>query len=571
MRSIQRPIRGRKTVLNPAAFRQLIAGLTAFATAVVVTADPLDTTYRQTFHLNTLGVGTGSEVPIYRESMLSEVGGVMPQNVKVGISATGSKIMSANGGYYDYLPSVHLQDSSLAAGRSYDLPLGTHLNAIPWDDRSNQSLDILQNYLEKYEGGVFLQRSREGLVRTGSQDPAEDETGDSWPILQLQLTLSPYATLVNDYFVRNTRLAARHFAWLREEAPDIVTFCTMTSEPGQNLRDGKFCDYSDWSKQEFRDWLSGAGLYEGEGQYSSLAEFNAAFSGADDFPWSSWAAVVPPTNIQFNATANGDWWYKWHEFRIAQVQHFEQRQMTAARSAGWSPDRLFGHQQAGIPDDLSSLLYTMKATPWTTTFVKDGGNGVTAGGATTSNTTLFASLYANDKSWGLVEYNPNSTNLNENLNALATVWDYQAHVVCPYQWLIDRPIKDTAYQTALEQFVGLHSSDTYSGMAAHDAAAESRSVVWSMSYSSDIESHSGFSSLYTATGVCSAVLNRDAASISLEIDESRHTLVSDGYYAMSARMFFSNAPTGNVVFQWTDTNNASASVSIPKRCLCRNS
>ncbi len=114
----------------------MIVWFVAFGVVVDVTADPLDTTYHQTFYINTLGVGTGTEVPVYRESMLSEAGGVMPQNVKVGISATGSKIMSAQGSYYDYLPSVHLQDSSLAAGRAYDLPLGIHLNAIPWVGRT---------------------------------------------------------------------------------------------------------------------------------------------------------------------------------------------------------------------------------------------------------------------------------------------------------------------------------------------------------------------------------------------------------------------------------------------------
>ena len=536
-------------------------------------ADPLDTVYWKNFYINMIGVG--DDIPNYQQAMLSNTGGIMPRNVKVGFGPAAPGIGRAKGGYYDYLPTVNAYTEGLAEGRQADMHLGTHLNAMPWSDYAIQSVDILQNYLEIYEGGILLQKDRYGNIRHPDleQDPTINETGDSFRHLEMQLTLSPYAPLVQDYMFRNTRLAARYFAWLREEAPDIIEFCTMTSEPGQNIRNGQFCDYSDWSIQEFSDWLSGAGLYEGEGQYDSLAEFNTAFSGADDFPWNSWDEVVPPISVQFNTTTpNGNWWYKWHEFRIAQVQHFEQAQMTAAREAGWSPDRLFGHQQAGVPDDLSNLLYTMKATPWTTTFVNDGGNGVTCGGANASNTTMFTSLAADDKSWGLVEYNPNSTNFSDNVYALSTVWDTQPHVVCPYQWSTDRPIRDTVYQTALEQFIGNHQYDSYTGMEAHETAAESRSLLWTMSYSSDIESSSGFSSLSMSTGVCYAVLNQDSASISLDIDESRHTIVSDGYYAMSTRMFFSNAPTGDLIFQWTDTNNAVRSVSVPVKQgwnLCR--
>ena len=527
-------------------------------------ADPLDTVYWKNFYINMIGVG--DDIPNYQQAMLSNTGGIMPRNVKVGFGPAVQGLGRAKGGYYDYLPTVNAYAEGLEDGRQTDMTLGTHLNAMPWSDLANQSVDILQNYLEIYGGGILLQKDRNGLIRSAGieQDPTINETDDWFSFLEMQLTLSPYAPLVQDYMFRNTRLAARYFAWLREEAPDIITFCTLTSEPGQNIRNGQFCDYSDWSIQEFRDWLSGAGLYAGEGQYDSLSEFNTAFSGADNFPWSGWNVVVPPTNVQFNtSTPNGNWWYKWHEFRIAQVQHFEQEQMTAAREAGWSPDRLFGHQQAGTPDDLSNLLYTMKATPWTTTFVNDGGNGVTCGGANASNTTMFTSLAADDKSWALVEYNPNSTNFNDNVYALGTVWDAQPHVICPYQWSVDRPIKDTVYQTALEQFIGNHSNDVYSGMAKYETAPESRSILWSMSYSSDIESSSGFSSLTMSTGVCYAVLNQDSASISLDIDDPRHTIVSDGYYAMSARMFFSNAPTDDLIFQWTDTNNAVRSVSVP--------
>lgn len=541
-----------------------------FSIICPLAADPLDTVYWKTFHINTIGVGY--DVSDYRQSMLTNTMAVMPKNIKVGFASLGADLMRAQGNYYDYLPDVFLFQSTLEAGRSTDMTIGTHLNAMPWNDSANQDLDILHNYLEKYDNGSLLQQDRQGRIRNASkdQDPTiDEETSGTFDFLEMQLSLSPYAPLVQDYTLRNTRLLARYFSWLREEAPDVVAFCTLTSETGQNLRNSDFFDYSEWSKLEFSDWLSGDGLYEGKGQYSSLSALNSAFG----LSFSSWDDVEPPTTVSWGSDATGLWWQKWHEFRIAQVQHFEQAQMSAVREAGWSPDRLFGHQQPGIPEDTEDILYTMKATPWTTTFVKGGGNGVTTYKENASNTNIFSALYADDKSWGLVEYNPKTNGVAQNVQALETVFHAKAHLICPYHWSADTCIvKGSDFESALQQFIGNHSNDVYSGMAEHETAAESRSVLWTMSYDSDIEVSSGWNSLDFNTGICYGIFSQDQASLTLELDELRHTLVSDAYYAMSARMFFSNAPDGDVVFQWTDTNNAVSSVSMPVQQgwnLCR--
>jgi hypothetical protein len=528
----------------------------------------LDTVYWKTFHISSIGVRENMHDG-YRQSMLTNTVGVMPKNIKVGFAAVGSELMAATEAYYDYLPNMHAYQTALDAGRATDMPIGTHLNAIPWNDSADQSKDILQNYLEKYDGGALLQQDRQGRIRDSAmeQDPTIDEqaSGD-FPQLEMQLSLSPYAPLVLGYVQRNTRMLARYFAWLREEAPDVVTYCTLTSETGQNILNDDFCDYSEWSRQEFRDWLSGSGLYEGDGQFSSLTELNDEYSGASGFPYTSWDEVEPPMIVNWGTGAgSGLWWNKWHEFRIAQVQHFEQAQMSAAREAGWSPDRLFGHQQPGIPDDINSTLYRKKASPWTTTFVNEGGNGVTTYKENACDTDIFDALYANDKSWGLVEYNPKTNNLALNVQALETVWDAHARIICPFHWSLtdDAKIMGSEFETALQQFISTHSDEAYSGMAEVETAAESRSVLWSMSYPSDVEASSGWSSLTISTGVCYATLGQEEATMSLDLDESRHVLESDGYYALSARMFFSNAPSGDVVFQWTDPDKGTGSVSIP--------
>lgn len=46
-------------------------------------ADPLDTPYWKTFHINVLGVNGGIETAEYRELMLANTGGIMPRNLMV--------------------------------------------------------------------------------------------------------------------------------------------------------------------------------------------------------------------------------------------------------------------------------------------------------------------------------------------------------------------------------------------------------------------------------------------------------------------------------------------------------
>jgi hypothetical protein len=319
-----------------------------------------------------------------------------------------------------------------------------------------------------------------------------------------------------------------------------------------------------WSQQEFRDWLSGAGAYAGQGQYASLAAFNNAFTNATGFPWASWAAVTPPTNVLWTATPDGNWWKKWQQFRVQQVQNIEQVQMRAARSAGWNPDQLFGHQIPGTANSTSDTLTTQHASPWTTTFVQEGGNGITTYGGNASSTAIFSAVYADDKNWGIGEYNPLSSTVSGNLNALNTVWNYHAHLLCPYNWTQDGyAISNTVFLTALQQFIGNHANDTLTNLAAYEAAPASHDVIWTMSYADDVTAISGLNNGVFSNGVFSASITNPAVSLALALDSSRHTLPTDAYYALSLRMFFSNAPAGPAVFKWTDTNNTTGSVSFP--------
>ena len=544
-------------------------------------ADPLDEVYWRTFHISPIGgydqtAGSSNNVTLQRDKLLAQTGGVQPANVKAGFSMAANFMQFTFGSYFDYIyapasPGSEV-DASMGLAIASDLPVGYHVNGTPWADTSDQSADLLCNYLEKYNGGSLLQVDRLGRIRNASraQEPTANEVYDGFSDqLEMQLSLSRNATVVQDYLGRNCRIALRTLDWYREQHPDLISFASMSSEYGMNVAaNSEYCDYSTWSKQEFRDWLSGAGLYTGQAQYASLAAFNSAFSGATGFPRASWDAVQPPTTVTWStSTANGRWWNKWQAFRVAQVNNMEQAQIEWCNDAGWSPDYLYGHQ---IPFDPASTSGTdpKYASPWTTTFVNDGGNGITTYGSRTSNTTIFSAMYANDHSWGIFEYNPQSTSVSANLSALDTVWNNKGHIVCPYAWY-GQPayqILDTPFQTALQQFIFNHRNDVWSGLNYWETAPAARDLIWSMSYSRHIASAPQVSGLLFTNGIASGTITAPGAQLWLELNaSSTHYIASDAYYAASFRLYVTNATPGFGSIIWVDQGAATNSLSFPAK------
>ncbi len=499
----------------------------------------------------------------------------MPKNLKVGISAPAWFMRETLDDYYDFIYCPYEQGAGMeyfiGLARDAGVPFGMHINGMPWGDSADQSIRHLHNYLEEYGGGKNLQVDRLGRIRMASlpQDPTIPEQAKSpTPCLEMQLTLSRNATMVQDYVARNNRICLRALDWYREQFPDVVLFASMSSEYGQNkAANDEYCDYSTWSKQEFRDWLSGAGLYAGHGQFASLAAFNAAFAGAPGFPWPSWAAVQPPTAVNWTGgTAGGNWWNLWHQFRVAQVNNIVQAQIDWSRGAGWSPDRLFGHQIPFSPGSTSEeeLKY---ASPWTTTFVTGGSDGVTTYGANAGNGAIFGALRADNKNWGIFEYNPQAADVAGNLNALEATWSGGAHVICPYFWS-GHPgyqIRGTVFESALQQFVRNHAQQRYAGQAAYEAAPSSKDVIWTMSTSNDVQQITGVSGPVFTNGNFSGTAVDPGATVSLALDTTRHWLVSDAYYAASFRLGVSNAATGGGRILWQDTNNQTWSVPFTPR------
>ena len=539
--------------------------LTAFCSLTGI-ADPLDSTYRQTFHLSpliypTLVTGKINNVFDYRNELLEMTSGVMPTNVKLGASFGVDPLQHTTDDYYDYIFAQNYMANGFEACFVSDTPLGTHINATPWGDSSNQPSKILYNFLEKYDGGTFVQQDRFGRIRVSSkpQTPEANEgmAGAFFGALEMQLTLSRNATLVQDYFRRNNRMLARQQKWYREQHPDIVIFASMSSEYQQNNHaNSEYCDYSIWTKQEFRDWLSGVGFYVGDAQYASLATFNSAFG----FSFSSWDDVDPPTTVNWGG---GSYWNKWQEFRVEQIRNMEQEQVNWTIDGGLTPDQVYGHQTPFNPATTDDSQ-RKHAGFWTTTFVDEGGNGITTYNEACWDPVLFSAQRANDKSWGIFEYNPARNTFSLNRNALEAVWDYDAHVNCPNGWANKPPlgIKDTVFETAIQDFFLDHFADSFTGLKTYEADPSGNDVIWTMTYESDIENSADISSVKFTNGVMSANVNGTTPYITFDLDESKHYLESDRYYTASFRIFTTNSFGNSGKFLWHENGGSNHEINF---------
>ncbi|TAG10486.1 MAG: hypothetical protein EAZ42_03850, partial [Verrucomicrobia bacterium] len=547
-------------------------------------AEPFDQTERQLFHLSPIGAWDDSsfaanDVGYYKSRMLRLNGGVEPAHLKVGVSTGLDFLTSTFGEDFDYIyaPGKVQQfsehrigeiDFSLDVARKTNTRFGFHVNGMPWGDTPNQAEDHLHNFLEKFQNGAMLQVDRSGRIRRQSnpQNPFIDETFESAPQLEMQLSLSRNALLVRNYVSRNTRSAMRQLWALREQHPDLISFASMSSEVGMNVHANvDFCDYSQWSQQEFREWLSGTGGYQGNGQFLTILDFNTAFAGATGFPFRDWQAVTPPRDPVFSITTpNGRWWQLWHRFRTHQVQQMVQAQIGWCRDVGWSPDMLYSHQIPNNPAS-TSTLDLMHATPWDTAFVTGGGTGITTYGPKARDTTIFSAMRQNDKNWGIFEYNPLSTNFSNNLQALNAVWNSEAKALAPFLWwgFPEYQIRGTSFEQALTQFVFDRRNDRFSSLAAHQVSPTSNDVIWPMNNIDEVESHTFSVSPTVSNGMLRGGLSNPAGKLSLLFNESATRAIhGDSFHAISFRLKLDGQEAQNAEVAWTLKNGQRHQVSL---------
>lgn len=549
-------------------------------------ADPREEAYWRTFYLTPIGAW-GAEDPVpsingnapyplgignvteYRDSMLLLTGGEEPLNLRIGISNQTQFLSSTQGVYYDWLYEPNpISDLAglIEQSLKFDVPMGVHLNGTPWADTPNQSVDTLLNHLEILESGRYLARDRNGNFRRGVQDPTIDESYDDFaPQLEMQLSLSRYAEPVREYLARNLRMSARVLAWYREQHPDLIIYNSASSEYAQHTLDNEWFDYSEWSRQEFRDWLSGDGDYTGQEKYASLEDFNSQFTGGNflnptppGFPFASWDAVEPPTDPNWTASQRrGQWWLLWQEFRIHQVASMVQFHQDQVIVAGWSPDRTYGHQ---IPFNPASTNNTVRryATPWTTTFTHSSSNGITTYETNAASNTIFSAMYANDRNWGIFEYNRLSDSVSLNRDAIDATWNNHIHVLTPYAWGGQETYRiqgGSAFEIALREFIFDNRNNRYTGLQRWEAHPDSRDIVWSMSRNTHIGDTHDMVNAQFDTGIYSAEISGIDPYLWLNVDPA-NPLETRELTALSFRLHLEEPIEGSGQLFWMDADDA---------------
>jgi hypothetical protein len=571
--------------------------------------------YYQTFHIAPIGLWNSSTVPQFRGSMLQDLAGVEPRYVRLGVcEGAGIFLESTQGAYYDYIyePSTPPYNEGEDRGwevdrlsqlaQDVDVPWGVHVNGMPWGDLGDQSLDMLHNFLEKYDAGdgpgSFLQRDRQGRIRSGTfTNPAINERTDLLGALEMQLTLSPYATVLRQYWERNLRQAVRLIQFQRDLHPDLVLFLSGSSEVGQGIHANvDYCDYSRWSAAEFRDWLLGGGIYAGRAQYASLDALNTAFGESspafgivpEGFPHTaqSFAVMTPPTVTDAGdpfinpSTKRGRWFLKWHEFRVHQAQAMVARQGEISVECGWNPDRVFGHQTADkpIPTDGSNLPnvgnFAIKfAGPYTTTYAPLMGNGITTY-QDSEDSDLFEAMRANDKSWGIFEYNPvrlvngliEPGSLDYARNSLAVLRASHAHIISPFLWdggffggLAPYTIRTRPAEQALREFVTDQGNVPATIAERWEVNPESRSIVWRMSATSDIASSSGVASLSESSGRLFGFTTTATPELTLALPSAGIQAIEYGELALRIQ----STRAESAAFAWTDGKGTSHQRTFP--------
>lgn len=218
------------------------------------------------------------------------------------------------------------------------------------------------------------------------------------------------------------------------------------------------------------------------------------------------------------------------------------------------PDKTFGHQVA----DYGDTDRQRKALgDYPSTYAIKGGNGITAYGTATANSTIFDTVYNNDKNWGLFEYNRLSASTSFNLTALNTVWNSLGHIICPYIWY-GQPtyqIRDTAFETALSQFIAAKANSSYTGLPKYNAAPESKDIIWAMSETDDVEVSANLNSITFTSGVMKATASSSAPEISLEIDAD-HSIKSEEFYTCAFRIYLTNSAGNTGKISWHDSSGS---------------
>lgn len=259
------------------------------------------------------------------------------------------------------------------------------------------------------------------------------------------------------YKKRNLQAAIAHLVAYDSTNPGVVVGVSLDSETIHQDYSNVYGDYNPLTIQEWREWLTGTGIYAagqpyaGQGRspaYTSISDFNTDMGTS----FASFASIDPPrTNLD---TA---FWRAWSDWQRVVISHHLQDMANWIVDAGMPATRVYSHEigPAGHWDSVAEHPSVAA--------LDSQGLGLTGYGADAIRDDLYHFAQWNSANWGIFELNPAvdpavPASYADGYAALQLPWNRGAQIICPNAWIKvgkvgDYNIIDTPFESAIKDFV----------------------------------------------------------------------------------------------------------------------
>lgn len=286
------------------------------------------------------------------------------------------------------------------------------------------------------------------------------------PELSRMLTLNALNETVRGYKSRNLKAAGQILAGFAQQYPELFIGINLDADLYLSpFVKGSWHDFNPDTLKQFRQWLSGTGLYADGGELESYRQHELTLDELNrltGLSFESWNDVDPPRDapMKFLPLETTDsWMLLWERFRRHLVDlHYDDMSRWLVE-AGVSSDKIFSSQAfiesrkwvQPFAERLDSPIKNFDSAGVTVEGGKPSqghlgaiiyGKSATNEIATESGRSLFRIFYDLDPDWGVVEHSPadfrdpptHIPNYAAGYRSLRDMFNYQARLFSPMAW-----------------------------------------------------------------------------------------------------------------------------------------
>ena len=286
------------------------------------------------------------------------------------------------------------------------------------------------------------------------------------PELSRMLTLNALNETVRGYKSRNLKAAGRFLSRFAEQHPELFIGINLDADLYLSpFVKGSWHDFNPDTLTQFRQWLSGSGLYGDEGKLEAYREHKFTLdqlSLVTGSTYASWDEVEPPREVPLKflpAEPTDEWLFLWERFRRHLVDlHYDDMSRWLVE-AGISPEKIFSSQAfiesrkwvQPFAETLDSPIKNFDSAGVTVEGGKPArghlgaiiyGKSATNEIDTESGRSLFRIFYDTDPDWGVVEHSTADfrdppkqiPSYSAGYRSLRDMFNYHAQLISPMAW-----------------------------------------------------------------------------------------------------------------------------------------